>query len=60
MDSKKLCNILEDKINKIQEDIKGRSEIIDKLIKDGLKEIQLRDELIKLKEEIKSEPHLNK
>ncbi|MDW4281951.1 hypothetical protein QI211_04180 [Staphylococcus saprophyticus] len=59
MEKQKLSNILDEKINKIQEVIDGRSEVIDKLIKDGLKEIEIRDELIKLKNEIESENHLN-
>ncbi|MGL4008589.1 hypothetical protein [Staphylococcus nepalensis] len=51
-DQKNIVENLENKISKVQENIDSRGEIIRKLVQDGLKEIELRDELIKLKEQI--------
>ncbi|WP_210133677.1 hypothetical protein [Staphylococcus sp. GDY8P131P] len=51
-EQKNIVENLEKKISKVQENIDSRGEIIRKLIQDGLKEIELRDELIKLKEKM--------
>lgn len=43
---------LDEEINKIQENINSRGEIISKLIKDGLNEAKVRDDLIELRNQI--------
>ncbi|MGO3049178.1 MAG: hypothetical protein ACTIDZ_03955 [Staphylococcus sp.] len=48
----KLENDLNEQINKLQESIDGRGEIIRLLIADGLKEIEIRNDLKSLKRKI--------
>ncbi|MEB8175502.1 hypothetical protein NGH63_03340 [Staphylococcus xylosus] len=55
MNKKQLIDDLNKEINNIQENIDSRGEVISKLIKDGLKEVEIRDKLIKLKEQIEKD-----
>lgn len=52
MDKKQLIDDLNKEINNIQENIDSRGEVLSKLIQDGLKEIEIRDNLRSLKRKI--------
>lgn len=52
MDKKQLIDDLNKEINNIQQSIDSRGEVISKLIEDGLKEIEIRDNLKRLKRKI--------
>lgn len=52
----KECKVdLDTEIERIQNNLDSRSSIISKLIQDGLEEIKIRDNLIKLQEQIEKE-----
>lgn len=55
MKTKQLIDSLDFEIKKVQENIDSRGNLISNLIKDGLNEIKIRDNLIKLKEQIEKD-----
>ncbi|MEY8599886.1 hypothetical protein [Staphylococcus shinii] len=55
MKTKQLIDSLDFEIKKVQENIDSRGNLISSLIKDGLNEIKIRDNLIKLKEQIEKD-----
>ncbi|MEB8071553.1 hypothetical protein NGH54_12585 [Staphylococcus xylosus] len=55
METKQLLDSLNLEIKKVQENIDSRGDLISSLIKDGLNEIKIRDNLIKLKEQIEKD-----
>lgn len=55
METKQLLDSLNLEIKKVQENIDSRGGLISSLIKDGLNEIKIRDNLIKLKEQIEKD-----
>ena len=55
METKQLIGSLNLEIQKVQENIDSRGNLISSLIKDGLNEIKIRDNLIKLKEQIEKD-----